>query len=219
MEDKRVIKIGRFTFGLSLILCGIMITVATFFTLDVLKIVLNLWPILLIVMGCEILFYSRIESVLIKYDVLGMFLTACIIVFSLGFSVVNYGINKVFYSKDVTYDIIKNCQEKTYSTNINTEKLNIVNDSGTKVKIKVINSDERKSGYFIKISGIYKTNNTAFGIIKASDETLRSVFSIDKENGEIYINNKIAEYKDINIEVEAYDVNSISINGDIVLEK
>lgn len=219
MEDKRVIKIGRFTFGLSLILCGIMITVATFFTLDVLKIVLNLWPILLIVMGCEILFYSRKESVLIKYDILGMFLTACIIVFSLGFSVVNYGINKVFYSKDVTYDIIKNCQEKTYSTNVNTKKLNIVNDSGTKVKIKVINSDERKSGYFIKISGIYKTNNTAFGIIKASDETLRSVFSIDKENGEIYINNKIAEYKDINIEVEAYDVNSISINGDIVLEK
>lgn len=219
MEDKRVIKIGRFTFGLSLILCGIMITVATFFTLDVLKIVLNLWPILLIVMGCEILFYSRKESVLIKYDVLGMFLTACIIVFSLGFSVVNYGINKVFYSKDVTYDIIKNCQEKTYSTNINTEKLNIVNDSGTKLKIKVINSAERKSGYFIKISGIYKTNNTAFGIIKAYDETFLSVFSIDRKNGEICINNNINEYKDINIEIEAYDVNSISINGDVVLEK
>ena len=219
MEDKRVIKIGRFTFGLGLIFCGIMITVATFFTLDVLKVVLNLWPILLIVMGCEILFYSRKESVLIKYDVLGMFLTACIIVFSLGFSVINYGINKVFYSKEVTYDILKRCQEKTYSTNINTEKLSIVNDSDTKLKIKVINSVERKSGYFIKISGIYKTNNTAFGIIKAYDETLLSVFSIDRKNGEIYINNNIKEYKDINIEIEAYDVNSISINGDVVLEK
>lgn len=219
MEDKRVIKIGRFTFGLSLIFCGIMITVATFFTLDVLKVVLNLWPILLIVMGCEILFYSRKESVLIKYDVLGMFLTACIIVFSLGFSVINYGINKVFYSKEVTYDILKRCQEKTYSTNINTEKLNIVNDSDTKLKIKVINSAERKSGYFIKISGIYKTNNTAFGIIKAYDETFLSVFSIDRKNGEICINNNINEYKDINIEIEAYDVNSISINGDVVLEK
>lgn len=125
----------------------------------------------------------------------------------------------MFYSKEVTYDILKRCQEKTYSTNINTEKLNIVNDSDTKLKIKVINSAERKSGYFIKISGIYKTNNTAFGIIKAYDETFLSVFSIDRKNGEIYINNNINEYKDINIEIEAYDVNSISINGDVVLEK
>lgn len=99
MEEKsKQTRVGKFTFGIILILSGIMIFIQTVCNLDILRYVLMLWPLVLICLGIEILVYANKENV--KYDFLGGIFTLIIIAIVLCFSIANYGVNKILYNEE-----------------------------------------------------------------------------------------------------------------------
>lgn len=67
-------KIGRTTFGLALIIFGITIIVQMVLRKDVFQYVMQLWPLVLVSLGIEVLYYNTKKHVEVKYDVLGIFL-------------------------------------------------------------------------------------------------------------------------------------------------
>lgn len=100
-----IIAIISILIGISLIVVGLIIIVATFSTLDILRFMLVFFPLILIITGCEIIYYSRKEEVLVKYDVLGIILTFFVICGWFIFSLVNYGINKILYDIEINEQI------------------------------------------------------------------------------------------------------------------
>ena len=114
-ENKKKRLIGRTTFGISLILLGITIALQTILPIDLLRYVLMAWPLIIISIGIEILYYSNKDNFETKYDFLGIILTGIIVFFGIGFSVLNYGVNKILYSNVMTEYLT---QEKEYYTTI-----------------------------------------------------------------------------------------------------
>ena len=60
-----------------------------------------LWPLIIISIGIEIIYYSNKNDIEIKYDFWGIILTGIVVFFGILFSLFNYGVNKVLYNEDV----------------------------------------------------------------------------------------------------------------------
>lgn len=135
-ENKKKRLIGRTTFGISLILLGITIALQTILPIDLLRYVLMAWPLIIISIGIEILYYSNKDNFETKYDFLGIILTGIIVFFGIGFSVLNYGVNKILYSNVMTEYLT---QEREYYTNRYFDsKLNIISLDDKAVKLHII---------------------------------------------------------------------------------
>lgn len=82
-------RVGTLTMGLALIATGLLIAVAMFAPALDLTLALRLCPLLLVVLGCEVLFFSlRSKDDKIKYDWLSMFVCFILVVGSLGLAMV-----------------------------------------------------------------------------------------------------------------------------------
>ena len=135
-ENKKKRLIGRTTFGISLILLGITIALQTILPIDLLRYVLMAWPLIIISFGIEILYYSNKDNFETKYDFLGIILTGIIVFFGIGFSVLNYGVNKILYSNVMTEYLT---QEREYYTNRYFDsKLNIISLDDKAVKLHIV---------------------------------------------------------------------------------
>ena len=75
-------RVGTFTFGIILVLCGILMLVELFFPQVDLLWVLKLSPLALVSLGVEVLLASR-KSSSIKYDWVGMILCALVVTVAL----------------------------------------------------------------------------------------------------------------------------------------
>lgn len=110
-NNKKIKRIGTLTIGICLILIGFSSFLSMFIGIKVLKYVLYAWPLILIFIGIEILLYSKNDDVILKYDILGVFLLGIVLVTSilgsLTFNIVDDFIkNKEEYTtyfKDSTY--------------------------------------------------------------------------------------------------------------------
>ncbi len=110
-NNKKIKRIGTLTIGICLILIGSSSFLSMFIGIKVLKYVLYAWPLILIFIGIEILLYSKNDDVILKYDILGVFLLGIVLVTSilgsLTFNIVDDFIkNKEEYTtyfKDSTY--------------------------------------------------------------------------------------------------------------------
>lgn len=134
-EELKPKKIGRITFGLTLILFGICIFLQTFLSLDMLRYVLMLWPLLFVSLGIETLYYSRKNEA--RFDVLSMFLVFIVLFVGIIFSTINYGVNKLIYNNDMKSDISRDVLD-TNRTFYISGKLNIANLTGKKVNVNVV---------------------------------------------------------------------------------
>ncbi|WP_132372398.1 hypothetical protein [Melghiribacillus thermohalophilus] len=68
-------RIGTFSMGLSLLFLGVILVLAKFFHWDMTVIAFSWWPVILIVLGLEILIYlfqSKEQTPILKYDVLSI---------------------------------------------------------------------------------------------------------------------------------------------------
>jgi len=84
MKTKRV---GRISMAIVLIALGITIFIAQINNLSAVKLSIKFWPIMLFLIGGEILWYSykyKDEDVIIKYDVFSIFIVLLIVVVNLG---------------------------------------------------------------------------------------------------------------------------------------
>lgn len=97
---KKERRLGTFTFGVMLIVVGISVVIMTFTGIEFLKYALVLWPVALIFLGGEILFFSFKQD-RFKID-FGSIVLMCVTLFLTAvFSVGNYAVNKVLYDDDV----------------------------------------------------------------------------------------------------------------------
>lgn len=82
MEGRRI---GTFTMGLCLLIFGILFLVHLFIpTLDYL-LIFHLWPVIFILLGVEILYYSlRGGDKLMRYDIAAVILIIVLAIFAMG---------------------------------------------------------------------------------------------------------------------------------------
>lgn len=102
-ENKKIKRIGTLTIGICLILIGFSSFLSMFIGIKILKYVLYAWPLILIFTGIEILLYNKKDDVILKYDILGVFLLGIVLVTSILGSL----------TFNIVDDFIKNKEEYT----------------------------------------------------------------------------------------------------------
>ena len=77
----RTWRVGTFSMGASLVFLGLILFFSRFLDLNLVQVMTSWWPLLLVVLGIEILLYlilSRQEKPLLKYDFLSIFFVGLI---------------------------------------------------------------------------------------------------------------------------------------------
>ncbi len=82
-------RVGTISMAIILIGFGVVIFVAQFSMLSAIEITIKLWPLILILIGTEILYYVCIqkkstENIIIKYDLFSIFIVTIILVVNIG---------------------------------------------------------------------------------------------------------------------------------------
>jgi hypothetical protein len=87
----RTWRVGTFSMGASMIFVGITLLISIWRGLSAFDTLIAWWPIVFVLLGCEILLYlwgSQKEQKLIHYDLASLFVVGCIGVLAIGFSLV-----------------------------------------------------------------------------------------------------------------------------------
>lgn len=174
MENmKKERRIGTFTFGCMLIVVGISVVLMTFTGTELLKYVLTLWPVAIIFLGGEILFFSFTQKDRLKIDFAGIILMCVTLFLTAVFSVGNYAVNKILYDKDVKAMIVNDfvADERNYYL------------SGD-VTVKT-DGDERVSVRFIKTPFEEEQNHVVLKVdYRVGEESIAKL--IDYQNELLY---------------------------------
>ena len=183
MENKKRKIIGRTTFGIALVLFGISLVIQTLFSLDILRYVLMLWPLIIISIGIEIIYYSNKNDIEIKYDFWGIILTGIVVFFGIIFSLFNYGVNKILYNDDVIqYLQTPNEDYIDYSFD---SKLKITNMDDSTINIKIIEDEQcTETKVVMKYTLIPKTTDNVLALFENGD-SLYNYIDIDNLDSDI----------------------------------
>lgn len=100
MENTKIKKVGTFTIGFCLILIGFATFVSMFIGVKVLKYTLYAWPVIIILIGAEILYYSSKENITLKYDLLGIILLCFIFGITILGSIASQALNDYIDNRD-----------------------------------------------------------------------------------------------------------------------
>lgn len=117
-------RVGTLTMGLALIGTGLLIAAAMFAPAIDLTLALRLCPLLLVLLGCEVIFFSlRGKEEKVKYDWFSMFLCFVLVVGSLGLATVPkllqyYGPDRERTESRLTRELNENCYTLLASENI-----------------------------------------------------------------------------------------------------
>jgi len=114
MENKKIKKIGTFTFGFCLIVIGIAAFMSMFIGIEVLRYTLYAWPIILILVGIEVIYYNSREDIALKYDILGTFLLGIVFVTAVFGSIASQALNEFIQNKDYYFKQFKAMHEVHY---------------------------------------------------------------------------------------------------------
>lgn len=88
----RTWRVGTFSMGASLLLLGIFLLLSQLLGLDLVHVMISWWPIMLVVLGLEILiflFLSKQEKPFLKYDFLSIFFVGILGTVGIGFAILN----------------------------------------------------------------------------------------------------------------------------------
>ena len=183
MENKKRKIIGRTTFGIALVLFGISLVIQTLFSLDILRYVLMLWPLIIISLGIEIIYYSNKNDIEVKYDFWGIILTGIVVFFGIIFSLFNYGVNKILYNDDVIqYLQTPNEDYIDYSFD---SKLKITNMDDSTINIKIIEDEQcTETKVVMKYTLIPKTTDNVLALFENAD-SLYNYIDIDNLDSDI----------------------------------
>lgn len=114
MEEKNERRVGTYTFGVMLIIIGISVLIMTFTKFDFFRYLLMIWPIVLIGLGCEILYLNSKSNIRVKIDFISIILMVTVLFFTAIFSFANYCINKVLYDEDIKGKVFNQYFDKSY---------------------------------------------------------------------------------------------------------
>src|SRR3954467_3640998 len=88
----RTWRVGTFSMGASLVFLGVFLFFSKFMGLDLVQVMTTWWPLLLVVLGIEILLYlflSRQEKPVLKYDFLSIFFVGIIGTAGIAFAILS----------------------------------------------------------------------------------------------------------------------------------
>ena len=183
MENKKRKIIGRTTFGIALVLFGISLVIQTLFSLDILRYVLMLWPLIIISLGIEIIYYSNKNDIEIKYDFWGIILTGIVVFFGILFSLFNYGVNKVLYNEDVK-EYVQTPHEDYIDYSFDS-KLKITNMDDTTINIKVMEDKQSTdTKVVIKYTLLPKTTDNVLSLFENGD-SLYNYIDVDNLDSDV----------------------------------
>ena len=114
MENNKVKRIGTLTIGFCLILIGIASFASMFLGIKILQYTLWAWPIILISVGIEVLYYNSREDVTLKYDILGTILLGTIFIVTIFGSIASQALNEFIDNKDYYMENFKNYHQVNY---------------------------------------------------------------------------------------------------------
>lgn len=214
MENKKRKIIGRTTFGIALILFGISLVIQTLFTLDILKYVLMLWPLIIISLGIEIIYYSNKNDIEVKYDFWGIILTGIVVFFGIIFSLFNYGVNKILYNDDVIqYLQTPNEDYIDYSFD---SKLKITNMDDSTINIKIIEDEQcTETKVVMKYTLIPKTTDNVLALFENADSLYNyiDIDNLDSDIATLDILDIPSTFENIEIVINTSSKDNILLNG------
>lgn len=214
MENKKRKIIGRTTFGIALVLFGISLVIQTLFSLDILRYVLMLWPLIIISIGIEIIYYSNKNDIEIKYDFWGIILTGIVVFFGILFSLFNYGVNKVLYNKDVK-EYVQTPHEDYIDYSFDS-KLKITNMDNTTINIKVMEDKQSTdTKVVIKYTLLPKTTDNVLSLFENGDSLYNyiDVDNLDSDVATLDILDIPSTFENIEIVINTSSKNNILLNG------
>ena len=88
----KIKRVGTISMGVMLIAFGVILFLSLINKFSALNMVLKMWPVILILIGLEVLWYryaSKDEGVVIKYDLFSIFLIFIILILNIGIFAVN----------------------------------------------------------------------------------------------------------------------------------
>lgn len=203
-------RIGTFTFGLTLIILGIVVIIQTFLPFDLLRYTLMLWPIVFISIGAETLYYLFKKDIQIKYDFLGIILSIFLVFLSSIFSIVNYGVNKILFEPSIQEDILSIVNNNPYRFYYDS-KASIVNLTSDNIYVKIVENENISNSIHFYVSSNLE-NKLLETII--SDELHNFVnIHYDNENNIKVLLTQLPDYIDT-VEIIVYTNNTNSITLD-----
>lgn len=214
MENKKRKIIGRTTFGIALVLFGISLVIQTLFSLDILRYVLMLWPLIIISIGIEIIYYSNKNDIEIKYDFWGIILTGIVVFFGILFSLFNYGVNKVLYNKDVK-EYVQTPHEDYIDYSFDS-KLKITNMDNTTINIKVMEDKQSTdTKVVIKYTLLPKTTDNVLSLFENGDSLYNyiDVDNLDSDVATLDILDIPSTFENIEIVINTSSKDNILLNG------
>ena len=214
-KSKPIKIIGKYSFGISLILFGITIALQSFSKIDILRYVLTFWPAIFILLGIEIIHFTRKNNSNIKYDFASIFMIFVLVIFSQCFSVFNYGVNKILYNADVKNSIENSIEMQQYEKSLDAnKKLTIINNSSKNIDVKQIQLDENtiEPYYIITCSYNQKTKNNIFSMYLSRDY-LNQYINYDKASQTLVINDMSKFADSINLTIYTTKINNFEIKN------
>ncbi|WP_342429315.1 hypothetical protein [Neobacillus sp. FSL H8-0543] len=180
----RTWRVGTISMGASLVLLGLFLFLSRFLGYDLVNVMTAWWPILLIVLGIEILLYlafSRQEKQVLKYDFLSIFFvgllgTAGIVFAVLSTSGIMNRVEEVVAREERSFDL----PDFSYQTDDSIKRV-VLRTVGYPMTIEA--TDEKEVSMF----GTYRAQTTkSKKLIKDADEYVHT----NKKGDTLYINIK-----------------------------
>lgn len=186
MKQKRstmmkIKRVGTISMGVVLIAFGVILFLSQINKFSALNIVLKLWPVILILIGLEILwcrYASRDESTVIKYDLFSIFIVLVILIANIGiFAVSESGLINRFQGMLLSsnYNIDKSINEYMVDGSIN----KIIIDNANNLVIRATSGS--------KISGISKLSVYASSKEEADELASSDDMRYEKSGDILYV--------------------------------
>lgn len=192
----KIKRVGTISMGVMLIAFGVILFLSLINKFSALNILLKMWPVILILIGLEVLWYryaSKDEGVVIKYDLFSIFLIFIILILNIGIFAVNE--SGLFHRLEstilsVSYDMDMPIDEYIVDESIN----KIIIDDTSNMVIRATSDN--------KISGIGKLNVYASSKEEADELAGLNNIKYEKSGNVLYIysaNNVKNNYSHSNI--------------------
>lgn len=173
----KIKRVGTISMSIVLIAFGVILFLSQINEYSALNMVLKVWPVILILMGLEILWYkyfSKDESIILKYDLFSVFVIFVILFVNIGiFTISESGlINRVM---SVNYNMDTAINEYIIDETIN----KIVIDDANNLAIRATEDN--------KISGVSKLNVYASNKEEATELTSLDTIRYEKSGNTLYV--------------------------------
>lgn len=181
--EKKTVKIGRLSLGVLLVLLGISIIIGIFDGALAVNILFRLWPVILICLGIETLYYNYKKNIESKFDASAIILMFILIGAISIFNAVTYyfktAVKELNLSNQVEAALIYD--EETFYMEANNLTIENLSEKAKIKKIDVTNSNK------IKVHAKYEYNN----IFRR--DTILEIYGSDKltieGNNDMFIDN------------------------------